>query len=295
MPEPLTDHNVALLWRRLGVPGAVDIHTHFLPPRMERKVWEWFDAQRGPDGTALWPIGYRGTIEDRVAALRRVGVRAWTALAYAHRPGMAAWLNDWTLALAARVPECLPSATFYPEKGVADYVETAVAAGARVFKIHCEVGGFDPAHRLLHPVWRRLEALGTPVVIHAGGAPLAGPWTGPRHLARVLQVAPDLVAVIAHMGMPDFAQFWDLALSHPRVHLDTTMVFTDFFATRYAYPPALLDGLAVHPDRVVLGSDFPTIPHEWAHQVEALRRLELGDGWLRAVCHDNGARLLGLD
>jgi uncharacterized protein len=44
----------------------------------------------------------------------------------------------------------------------------------------------------------------------------------------------------------------------------------------------------------VLGTDFPNIPYEYAVQLESLDRLELGDDWLRAVCWDNGARLLGL-
>jgi predicted TIM-barrel fold metal-dependent hydrolase len=46
-------------------------------------------------------------------------------------------------------------------------------------------------------------------------------------------------------------------------------------------------------DRIVLGSDFPNIPYEYAVQLESLERLDLGDDWLRAVCHHNGARLLG--
>lgn len=32
----------------------------------------------------------------------------------------------------------------------------------------------------------------------------------------------------------------------------------------------------------------------YAHQIQALVRLGLDDDWLHAVCHDNGARLLGL-
>jgi predicted TIM-barrel fold metal-dependent hydrolase len=29
------------------------------------------------------------------------------------------------------------------------------------------------------------------------------------------------------------------------------------------------------------------------HQLHALERLDLGQEWLRAVCHDNAARLFG--
>ena len=47
-------------------------------------------------------------------------------------------------------------------------------------------------------------------------------------------------------------------------------------------------------DRVVYGSDFPTLPFPYADQLAALADLGLGDDWLRAVCWDNGARLLGI-
>ena len=62
-----------------------------------------------------------------------------------------------------------------------------------------------------------------------------------------------------------------------------------------AYPADLLPrlrdlGLA---GKVLLGSDFPNIPYPYAHQLEALARLDLGDDWLRAVCWDNGHALIG--
>ena len=43
-----------------------------------------------------------------------------------------------------------------------------------------------------------------------------------------------------------------------------------------------------------LGSDSPSIPHPYLHQLQALARLGLGEPWLRAVCHDNAAALLRL-
>ena len=74
------------------------------------------------------------------------------------------------------------------------------------------------------------------------------------------------------------------------------MAFTDFFSEMGGtYPADLLPrlrdlGLA---GKVLLGSDFPNIPYPYAHQLEALSRLDLGDDWLRAVCWDNGHALLG--
>jgi predicted TIM-barrel fold metal-dependent hydrolase len=54
--------------------------------------------------------------------------------------------------------------------------------------------------------------------------------------------------------------------------------------------PELLDlGLA---GKVVLGTDFPTIPYPYAHQLRALHRLDLGAQWLRAVCWHNGTSMI---
>ena len=52
---PEEDGEVPGFWRRLGVPGLADVHTHFLPPRMMRRVWEYFDSA-GPLVGVRWPI-----------------------------------------------------------------------------------------------------------------------------------------------------------------------------------------------------------------------------------------------
>jgi predicted TIM-barrel fold metal-dependent hydrolase len=289
------DSEVPAFWRDLGLPGLFDIHVHFLPDRMMRRVWAHF-ASGSPLIGREWPIIYRWSDEDRVAWLESLGVKAFPALAYAHRPGMAADLNDWTLAFASATPGCVPSATFFPEADAVAYTQAALARGARIFKVHLQVGGFDPADPLLDPVWDLLATTATPVVVHAGSGPVANGYTGPGPISVVLQRHPALIAIIAHMGAPEFADFAELARRHPGVALDTTMAFTDFFEAASPYPRDLLSlvrdlGLA---GKVLLGSDFPNIPYPYAHQLEALVRLDLGDDWLRAVCWHNGAALLPL-
>ncbi|MFI9431554.1 MULTISPECIES: amidohydrolase family protein [Streptosporangium] len=294
IPEP-ADADVPAWWRRLGLPGLVDVHVHFLPERMERRVWHHFD-HGGPLMGEGWPIRYRLPAEERVARLRELGVRVFPALAYAHRPGMAADLNAWTLDFARRTPGCLPSATFYPEPGVLGYVRDALDRGARVFKVHLQVGDFDPRLKEIDEVWGLLADRGVPVVVHASSIPLPGRCTGPVPIAGVLARHPRLAVVIAHLGMPEYDEFFQLAEAYPDVRLDTTMTFTDFAERGTPFPdrlrPRLRElGLA---GKVLLGSDFPTIPHPYAHQLHALERLDLGDDWLRAVCWDNAAHLLGL-
>jgi hypothetical protein len=295
---PAEDACVPGFWQRLGLPGLIDIHTHFLPDRMLRRVWAHFD-EVGPLIGRPWPITYRWSQADRLDHLRSMGVRRFTALTYAHRPGMATDLTDFALDLAAREPDCAPSATFFPEPGALDQVRSALDRGARVFKIHAQVGGFDVREEILDDVWGLLAEAGAPVVVHIGSGPVPRDgFTGPDKLDGVLRRHPSLVAVVAHMGSPEYAEFVELAERYPRVHLDTTMAFTDFFEERAPFPKDLLPRLADLGDRVVLGTDFPNIPYPYAHQDKALERLRekesrLDDEWLRAVCWTNGERLLG--
>lgn len=281
------------LVERLGVPGLYDVHTHFLPPRVMAKVRAQFDLA-GPLIGRPWPIRYRGDEDELVAELRRIGVLHFSALAYAHKPDMAQWLNDWTADFADRVPEALRSATFFPEPSAAAYVEECLADGAQIFKIHVQVGGFDVNDPLLEEPWDLVAEAGTPVVLHAGSGPVPGEHTGPGPVAALLRRHPGLTLVIAHLGAPEYAEFLGLAEQHERVHLDTTMVFTGFWEEQgEEFPAALLPRLADLGDKVLLGTDFPNIPYPYLRQVEGLEQLGFGDDWLRAVLWGNAARLLG--
>jgi uncharacterized protein len=268
------------------------VHVHFLPKNILDRVWAYFDAA-GPLIGRPWPIRYRGTDEERVEHLRSMGVRRFTALPYAHRPGIAGYLNDWARSFAESVPECLRCATFFPEPSAAAYVGKALADGVQVFKVHVQVGGFDLLDPLLDDVWGQLADAAVPVVIHCGSGPVGNEHTGPGPLREVLERHPHLVAVIAHMGAPEYSEFLEIAESFPRVRLDTTMVFTEFFEAAAPYPHDLLPRLGELADKVLLGSDFPNIPYPYAHQLEALEALGLGKEWLRKVCWENGLALLG--
>jgi predicted TIM-barrel fold metal-dependent hydrolase len=280
-------------WRELGTPGLFDVHVHFLPENIQRRVWEQFD-NAGPTIGREWPVRYRQSVQDRVALLRDLGVRRFSALPYAHKPGVATYLNDWARTFAAEIPDSLWSATFFPEPEAATYVGALVDEGVEVFKAHVQVGAFHLDDPLLDAVWERLEASGTPIVVHAGSGPVPNAFTGPEPLARVLARWPRLAVVVAHLGAPEYDEFLSLAERFERVHLDTTMVFTDFFEKMSTFPPSLLPRLVDLRDKVLLGSDFPTIPYPYLHQLESLARLDLGEEWLRAVCWDNGARLFGM-
>ena len=282
---------VTAFWQDLGLPGLVDVHVHFMPANVFAKVWAFFADGRGG---RPWTISYPLPEDERLGLLRAFGVRRFGALLYPHKPDMATWLNSWAVEFAARTPDALHSATFFPEPGARQYVASAIADGARLFKAHLQVGGYDPRDELLDPVWGLLAEAGVPVVVHCGSGPAPGLFTGPGPISEVLAQNPRLFMIVAHMGAPEYGDFLDLADRYPNVHLDTTMVFSEFMEWLAPYPPELLPRLAAIGDRIVLGTDFPNIPYRYVHQLHALAKLELGDDWLRAVCYDNPARLFGL-
>jgi uncharacterized protein len=295
---PESDDDVPRFLAELGVPGIVDIHVHFLPERVLRKVWAYFDEAATHYGTA-WPIQYRTPEPERVATLRKLGVRTYAPLVYPHKPGMARWLTDWVTEFAAAVPDALPTATLYPEPDVTEYLGAAVEAGARAAKVHVQVGRFDPRDPLLRPAWGLLAEAGVPVVVHCGHGPIPGVHTGLDVFGEVLAEHPRLRAVLAHAGMPDFVAALDLVHRYEDVHIDTTMVGTAF-SSRFAPLPADWPArLADVADRVVFGSDFPNIPYPYAEQVRAVAEWaaaddRLGDAFLRSALHTAPSRLLAL-
>ena len=100
----------------LGLPGIADIHVHFMPPRVMAAVWHYFESA-GPLLGREWPIRYKGTDDERVAYLRDRGVALFAGLSYAHKPGMAQFLTDWSLGFAEQVPEAVATGTFFPNPG----------------------------------------------------------------------------------------------------------------------------------------------------------------------------------
>ncbi len=283
------------VWRQLGLPGLADVHVHVMPPSVERKVWAFFEQADRHYGVE-WPVTYARPLEERRQELRSLGVRAYPGLVYPHKPAMAEWLAGWALDYAAQAPEVVPSATFYPEPGAAGYVTAAIERGARLFKAHIQVGGYDPRDPLLDEVWGLLAEAGIPVVTHCGDGPIPGEHTGVGPIEDVLARHPRLRIVVAHAGMPRYADFLALADRFESVLLDTTMAFTDFAEDLMPFPREHLPAFRAlgMSGRVLLGSDFPSIPYAYEHQIDALARLDFGDDWLREVLWNAPARVMGV-
>lgn len=293
---PASDDEVAPFVADLGLDGIVDLHVHAMPDRLQQAVWRYFDGLDDPP----WPVTYRADTEERLEHLARMGVVAHTALAYAHRPGMLDWLNGYTLDLADAFPQVVPTFTIHPQDDVTEATHRAIARGGAVVKVHTQVGRFHTTDPRLDEAWSTIARARLPVVLHATavyGVDGGAEWCGIDAVRALLDRHPDLTLVVAHVGMPEQDAAMDLAAEADDVHLDLAMTLHDTWADQPAVAdqmmgPAAVERLASLADRVVFGSDHPTIPHDYATQVRAVARLGLDDGGLRDVLAGNARRLL---
>lgn len=288
---PRTDVEVRPWLDDLGIDGIVDIHVHALPARLQQAVWRFFDALDDPP----WPIRYRVDAREQLAVLRGVGVVAHTALAYAHRPGMLDWLNDYTLDLADAHPQVIPTFTIFPEDGVAEQTAAAIDRGGAVVKVHLQVGRFDATDPRLDEAWGLIARARLPVVLHASavyGVDGGHEHCGADGVRALLDRHPDLTLIIAHLGTPQHDEFIPLAEEHEGLFLDVAMTMvTERFDE--VVSPAMLDRIRALKPRILFGSDYPSIPHDYAHQLRALHRLEPTRAELHAVLGGTARRLLG--
>jgi predicted TIM-barrel fold metal-dependent hydrolase len=269
---------------------VVDAHVHLFPDRLADAIRRWFD-------THAWSIEYRTSVDASVATLRAGGVAAMVALPYAHKPGMARALNEFTLEISRTHPCVVPCCTVFPgEDGGERILDEALSGGFRGVKIHSHVMKIAPDDPRLDPVWRASARYRKPVVIHCGPEPALGGYgvdtrtvSGAQRLRRALERFPEAVVIVPHLGFDETAQFEAMLDEFPNLYLDTTMAITGYFEKQ---PDVEI--LRRRPDRILYGTDFPNIPYAWDRELKAVRALGLPAGDEEKILSGNARRLFGL-
>ncbi|MEX1103176.1 MAG: amidohydrolase family protein [Dehalococcoidia bacterium] len=226
----------------------VDAHVHAFPDRLALAVRERLNQRGGLEGSPLL-----AGVAERV---RDAGFdRAWI-LPYAHRAGVAESINEWSADQVGAIPWLVAGATFHPgDEDPPRLVERAlVALRLRVVKLHCSVGGFSPADERLEPLWETAEAVGVPVVVHAGQLN-PGETSGKEvdELRAVLDRHHRLPLVLAHTGYPATDRALALMSEYENLFGDLTPVW-DRPQTITA------DDIMRFPGRFLFGSDSPNNP-----------------------------------
>lgn len=243
----------------------IDAHVHAFPDRLALAVRSRLSERAPLPGSPL--------LADVAAAVLEQGFDGAWILPYAHRPGVAASVNEWMSSAAAEFPWLTPGATIHPgDEDLPQLVERAlVELRLGVVKLHCSVGQFSPADRRLEPLWAVAASVGVPVVVHAGQ--LTPGETSPEEideLSGVLRVHPSLRLVIAHCGFPATDRAVELMARHDNLFADLTPVWDR---------PVEIDAddLIRFSGRFLFGSDSPNNPALAGEQASRFEEMGLPD------------------
>ena len=277
----------------------IDLHCY---PNTE----PWIRCQ-GPYVEALaryWHRAWTWKQEDEVVReLTAAGVEAvLVALDLETTIGTPPCSNEYVKGMQSRHPERIVQAwaAVDPFKGEAAIAEARRAVkdlGMLGFHFHPIMGHFAVNDRRLYPLFEVIDELKVPVMIDVGttgmGAGLPG-GLGAKlrhaHPSAIDELAadfPGLTIVAAHPGWPWVDETTAVVLHKGNVYWELSG-----WAPKYFPSQLKVDARGRLQDKVMFGSDYPSIPYarlfkEWA---------ELGypDAVMEKIYHANAERILGL-
>ncbi|WP_138444167.1 amidohydrolase family protein [Sinomonas susongensis] len=183
------------------------------------------------------------------------------------------------------------------EEAIARAKHQALELGARGFKFHPSLQGFDPSSEEFYPLWETLQELGLPAIFHTGqngmGAGLPGGhgiklrYSNPLLLDDVAADFPALTVIMAHPSVP-----WQEEANSIATHKSNVFIDLSGWSPKY-FPESLVKAAnSVLQDKVLFGTDFPLItPQKW---LGAFAGLPLKDEVRPKILKSNAIRVLGL-
>jgi predicted TIM-barrel fold metal-dependent hydrolase len=274
------------------VDGVVDAHVHLMPDRLVEAIQQTLAAESG------WPFIHPADHEATVATLGNEGVERFFALPYAHRPGLAADLNEWVCETAETTAGAIPFATVHAaDDDVGGIVERAVTDGARGLKFQLPVQGFAADDPGLDPAYEVAVDHDLPIVFHAGTAPMFrdDPTVGVDRFESFIASYPEIRACAAHMGTFEVDAFCDLARTHENVFLDTTFAMSAVVDEYMDFDPWSVSNetLVELSESVMYGSDLPNIPYAYEQERAHLLERDLPVEVQRDIFSRTARRFLG--
>jgi predicted TIM-barrel fold metal-dependent hydrolase len=267
---------------------------------------EWVDSQ-GPFADALatyWNRPWVGRPEDDVVAdIGAAGLQAvLVAFDIEQLTGAPPCGNAAVAAMRDRHPEVFIGAwgAVDPHAGD-DALKEAVRAAEQDkvlgFHFHPIMGRFrvdDPQYR---PLFEQIAELGLPVMVDVGttgmGAGIPGGLGSriedahPMAVDNLAAALPNLTIIAAHPGYPWVDEMTAVALHKANVFWELSG-----WAPKY-FPPSLkVDIRARLRDKIMFGSDHPSIPFD--RLLREWDELGYSDEIMNKVFHENAERVLGL-
>lgn len=214
--------------------------------------------------------------------------------------GLAVSSNEQVAELCAMRPErFIGFASVDPlKKGAVAELEHAVKSmGLKGLKLDPSLQQFDTDSPEAFAVYEAAQALGIPMLIHAGMSWAPGTTIAegqPLGLEKAIQRFPKLPFVLAHFAWPWVWESVALAMKYPNVYLDTSCLYYDspkeFFQFVFSkqVPTTVIERSL--RNKVIFGSNYPRV--EIKNMVHALKSLALTEGCLERILRTNAEYLL---
>jgi predicted TIM-barrel fold metal-dependent hydrolase len=186
-----------------------------------------------------------------------------------------------------------------PRKGEAAVaeVENIAALGLRGVKFHPSLQAFAPDDPQYWPIFAACERHGLLALFHTGTSGIGARQPGgqgiridlahPIKLDPVAAAHPELTVVAAHFGWPWHMDLIAIALHKTNVYIDISG-----WAPRRIPAEVIRELRGRLSGQFLWGSDYPFIAPERC--LSELEGLDIPADAMRAVLHDNAARVLGL-
>lgn len=279
---------------------AIDIHTHVEIDSCGQRAYDGELAEATGRYFKLGPDHFTGV--DALAAHYRANNTAAVVFtidaltASGHRGNSVEELiegagrnNDVLIPFGSVDPWAGPSAV--------QRVKHLVGLGAKGFKFHPSLQGFEPNDRSFYPIYEAICAEGVPALFHTGqtglGTGLPGGhgiklrYSDPMLLDDVAADLPELTIVMAHPAVP-----WVDAQIAIAAHKSNVYIDLSGWSPKY-FPQQLVGAIGRQlRTKALFGTDHPYITLErWRRDFDDL---EIDPEVLPLILKENARRVLGL-
>ena len=278
-----------------------DAHVHFFPEKLLESIWSYFEEH-------YWPIYLKDSARDLASKLvTDFRINHFLTLNYAHKPGIAGSMNDWThdFCLSPGLKgHAIPFGTIHagdenkPEEMDRIFGELGFAG----IKLQLMVTDFHIDDRRMREVYDKITEYDKVLVVHVGTGPththyhpgveLHAPFTGVKHLQRFMEKYPEMKVIVPHMGAEEYDVMWPLTKIYPNLYFDTAMISSrDKTAFDDAMQPERNEQLYEMSDRILFGSDFPNIPYDYQNSVMGWLDRGMKSAFYEKIFYRNAERL----
>lgn len=262
----------------------IDFHTHAFPDAIAGRTLDKLSVISN-----IIPHS-QGTLAGTRKRQKQAGVTLSVVLQIATKPSQQTTVNNW--AAENQKDGLVFFGSVHPDaEDAVSELKRIKALGLKGVKLHPDYQEFFVEEKRMFPLYEAMEALGLPLIFHAGQDPLSPELihAEPQQIALVAKTFPHLTLIAAHMGGVNRSNEVEKHLvGLPNVYLDTSMAHT------FCDPAQGERIIKTHgSDHVLFGSDLPWGSAE--KSLAFLEQLHLSPEDKERVFYKNACKLLKLE